>query len=122
MESSHKKLSFCREVAARTRLEHVSFAGERAESAGRKENYRNCFDWVVTRALTDSAETLRLSLSFLSPRGSLLLYKGSPGEEEMRALEREASLHRRTIRSLPVAVPFLEATRMLMVVSPPKRG
>lgn len=49
---------------------------ERAEYAGRKENYREGFDWVVTRAFSDWSLLLESALPFLRLGGTLVAYKG----------------------------------------------
>lgn len=118
LESSHKKISFCREVAARAGLGDIAFVAERAEAAGRDKRYRGSCDWVVTRAFRNAAEALRLALPLLKESGSLLLYKGSPGGEEAGDLEAEAERQVRAVRSLAVRVPFLDAARTFLVVSP----
>lgn len=118
VESSHKKISFCREVAARAGLGDITFVAERAEQAGRDERCRGACDWVVTRAFRDAAETLGLAAPFLKSDGSLLLYKGAPGRKEIDGLEAEAARQGRSVRTLAARVPFLEAARTFLIVSP----
>jgi len=122
LESSHKKISFCREVVRKTGMEDVSFIEERAEEAARAGRYLQAFDWIVTRAFRAGAEALRLVHPFLAPGGSCALYKGEPGEQEMVALEKEVSRHRLALQDRPVQVPFLDASRRLLVIGPPPTG
>lgn len=118
MESSHKKVSFCREVVRTLGLEGVTFLEERAEEAVRAGRYLQSFDWIVTRAFRAGAETLRLVHPFLAPKGSCCLYKGDPGREEMEALVEEAARLDLHLQDHPVRIPFLEASRRLLVIGP----
>jgi 16S rRNA (guanine527-N7)-methyltransferase len=119
MESSHKKISFCREVVRSTGMEDVAFIEERAEEALRARRYLQSFDWIVTRAFRAGAETLRLVHPFLAPGGSCALYKGDPEEQEIQALEKEAARNSLVLQNRPVPIPFLAASRRLLVVGPP---
>jgi 16S rRNA (guanine527-N7)-methyltransferase len=115
VESSHKKTSFCREVARRTGLDDVAFFQGRAEHLSMKENGPRGFDWVVTRAFRSAADTLKLASPLLSPEGSLLLYKGYPGRSEVRSLKEAAAGIGLAVTVHSITVPYLEATRTILL-------
>lgn len=57
-------------------LNNVRSIWERAEQTARRENYREGFDWVVTRAFADWSLLLESALPFLRLGGTLAAYKG----------------------------------------------
>jgi 16S rRNA G527 N7-methylase RsmG len=71
----------------------------------------------VSRALGQSADVVRLSLPFLEPGGKVLLYKGDPGDEELRGLDAICSRIGATWESRPIAVPYLEEARTLLIIT-----
>ena len=56
---------------------------ERAETAAENKEYRNRFDRVVCRAVTDLSALYRLSRSFLKSGGKLVAVKGSRMNDEL---------------------------------------
>ena len=114
VESSHKKASFCREVARRLGLRNVEVIEGRAEQLGTSPPLGGAFDWAVARALGPTAPSVSLCLPFLRPRGILVLFKGPLGGAERRDLENLANRHGAALRIETVAVPYLKAGRSLV--------
>ncbi len=117
VESSGKKVAFCREIARSLGLSGVEVRQERAESLSLQEGYRGRFDWAVSRAVGASADMVSLSLPFLRPGGRAILYKGVLEGDELRGLEAAVARTGSSLDLLPVTVPFLEAARTLAIVT-----
>ncbi len=116
VESAHKKVSFCREVIRRLDLADAAVVEGRGEAVAMEEDLAGAFDWAVIRAVGEAAKMVRLSFPFLRPGGTLILYKGDPGKEELRALEKETARLGADFTLQPVRVPYLDAHRTLVLV------
>jgi 16S rRNA (guanine527-N7)-methyltransferase len=116
VESAHKKVSFCREVIRRLDLADTTVVEGRGESVAGREDLAGAFDWAVVRAVGEAAKMARLSFPFLRPGGTLILYKGTPGEMELRSLEKESARLGAAFTLQPVQVPFLNARRTLVLL------
>jgi 16S rRNA (guanine527-N7)-methyltransferase len=116
VEGAHKKVSFCREVIRRLDLAGATVVEGRGEDVAGREDLGGAFDWAVVRAVGEAAKMTRLSFPFLRPGGTLILYKGTPGEEELRALEKESARLGADFTLRPVRVPYLDARRTLILV------
>jgi 16S rRNA (guanine527-N7)-methyltransferase len=116
VESTHKKASFCREVIRRLDLDDTAVVEGRGENVAGRADLAGVFDWGVVRAVGKAAKMVRLSFPFLRPGGTLILYKGSLGGEELRSLEKEAAHQSATFTLQSVRVPYLDARRTLVLV------
>lgn len=108
IETSHKKASFLQQVKIELRLENVSVHCARVEDMARTE----LFEVVISRAFSSLAEFVRLCAHLLAPGGRLLAMKGALPQEEIAQLPAGW----RVARSIPLAVPGLEAERHLIVI------
>ena len=82
LESNHKKAAFLRQAAIELRLDNVTVVGERAEAWQTAQR----FDLVVSRALADLAEFIRLAGRFVAPGGALAAMKGVYPYDELAQL------------------------------------
>jgi 16S rRNA (guanine527-N7)-methyltransferase len=116
IESVRKKVAFCAQVIRETHLAGITAARGRAEELGNRPEHHGAYDWVLSRALGDSAQVVELGLPFLSPGGQLLLYKGVPSESELRRLGELCFSIGATWKLKSISVPHLEENRSLIVV------
>jgi 16S rRNA (guanine527-N7)-methyltransferase len=86
LDSLAKRLKFleavCGELGVKAQLVHA-----RAEEGGRKEDLREQFDLVVSRAVAPAAVLLELTVPFLKKGGCALSYKGPAAREEFAAVQ-----------------------------------
>ena len=87
-DSLQKRLKFLDEVIEELDLKGIRTLHGRAEEFGRKEEYREKFDLVVSRAVADLTPLCELSLPFAKFKGSFIAYKGSKGEQELLSAEK----------------------------------
>lgn len=90
LDARRRKIDYLRRVAAELKLQDVYFMPGRAEEWGRDPLCRERFDCVVSRAVARAAVLAELALPLVRVGGSLLLYKGRQGADEME--EAEASI------------------------------
>jgi 16S rRNA (guanine527-N7)-methyltransferase len=116
VESVRKKVSFCREVIRATGSEGITAICGRSEDIARQEAHRGGYTWAVSRALASSAEVLKFAHPFLAPGGSVLIYKGAPGRDELDDLDRSCAKIGAAWQLQEVEVPLIDARRSLVVV------
>ena len=116
VESVRKKVAFCDQVIRETGLTGITAIWGRAEELGNLPEHHGAYDWVISRALGDSADVVALGLPFLSPGGKILLYKGAPSESELQKLGEFCSDIGASWQLYPKRVPHLEESRSLIVV------
>jgi len=85
IEANGKKATFIREAAEALGLENLQVLSERAETLGRDPGYRDGFDLVVARAVSELRVLVELALPLVRPGGLFIAYKGPKADEEVAA-------------------------------------
>jgi 16S rRNA (guanine527-N7)-methyltransferase len=80
LEASRKKVSFLKELVRKLGMTNVTIIHERVEQVLKKKQFRESFDFVISRAAFKIPELLAMALYFLPTGGQLLALRG-PGEE-----------------------------------------
>lgn len=84
MDSLKKRINFLQEVTQELGLTNVQLIHSRAEDGARRKEYREGFDFVVTRALASLPVLLEYTIPYLKPQGYLYAYKGIKLDEEIK--------------------------------------
>ncbi|NMC64444.1 MAG: 16S rRNA (guanine(527)-N(7))-methyltransferase RsmG, partial [SAR324 cluster bacterium] len=85
MDSVKKKLSFLEDVVKYLGLRDVELLHGRAEDLGRDLKYREKFDLVTARAVSELKILLELTFPFVRVQGRVFLWKGVDVENEIEA-------------------------------------
>ena len=110
LDSSQKKTAFLKQAAIELHLDNVAVVCERVE----KWETAQRFDLVLSRALTDLPEFVRLAGRLVAPGGSLAAMKGVYPHEELAALPTGWRLK----EAAALKVPGLRAERHWVRVEP----
>ncbi len=89
LDSKRWKGLFLRDLIEALELQNTEVLCERAEAAAKNKEYRNRFDRVVCRAVTDLNALYRLSRPFLKSGGNLVALKGSRLNNELNRFKAE---------------------------------
>ena len=89
LDSKRWKGLFLKHLIEVLELQNTEVLCERAEAAAENEEYRNRFDRVVCRAVTDLSALYRLSRPFLKSGGKLVALKGSRLNNELNRFKAE---------------------------------
>jgi 16S rRNA (guanine527-N7)-methyltransferase len=116
IESVRKKVAFCDQVIRETHITGTTAIWGRGEELRHRPEHHGTYDWVISRALGDSADIVALGLPFLSPQGKMLLYKGAPSDSELLKLKELCSDVGATWHLHSIRVPHLQESRSLIVV------
>lgn len=86
-DSLQKRISFLDEVITELNLDNIVTVHGRAEEFGRKEDFREKYDLVVSRAVAELTSLCEISIPFCKVGGSFISYKGSKGIDELKQAE-----------------------------------
>jgi 16S rRNA (guanine527-N7)-methyltransferase len=76
LDSLARRVSFLEKVIERLSLSGIKAIHGRAEDLGQDLNYRDRFDWVVSRAVSPLNTLSEFTLPFAKKGGHIILYKG----------------------------------------------
>lgn len=83
LDSVNKKITFLQEVIKNLKLSNVVALHTRAEDLAQKKEYRENFDYVVSRAVSKLNTLCEYTLPFLKQNGKLVAYKSVDSELEI---------------------------------------
>lgn len=83
VDSLQKRIDFLTIVIKKLELENVILFHGRAEDYGQKENFRNQFDFVVSRAVAELPLLLEYCIPFVKVDGYFISYKGKKYKDEI---------------------------------------
>lgn len=84
IDSVSKKINFVIQAIKKLELENIKALSARAEDLGHEQNYREAFDFAVSRAVAELRILLELVSAFIKPGGKFIAYKKMNNEEEIR--------------------------------------
>lgn len=84
VDSLNKRINFLNEVIEKLGLEHIHAVHGRAEELGRKEEYRETFDFCVSRAVARLVSLAEYCMPFVKKGGYFIPYKSGKTPEELQ--------------------------------------
>ncbi len=92
MDSLNKRLKFLDEVILDLGLKQISTLHGRAEDLGQKKEYREQFDFCVSRAVANLTTLFEVCLQFVKVGGEFISYKSGDVQEEIRESSRAVTI------------------------------
>ena len=115
IESVNRKADFLHSTVAELGLSDVEVVAERAETAARKAEHRDAYDWATARALGPLPVVVELSAPFLAPGGILVSQRsGDLDAELVHAAPAFKALHVWTRTPIYLDVPGLEGHGLIV--------
>ncbi|MBU1261939.1 16S rRNA (guanine(527)-N(7))-methyltransferase RsmG [bacterium] len=112
LEARAKKVAFLEKVREKLFLSNISILMGRAEDYGRKEGFRESFDYGVVRALGSLSLSFELGLSFIKIGGELIVMKG----REIEKVGALSILGGKIAEIKEISLPFISGDRRHLVV------
>ncbi len=84
LDSLNKRINFLEEVIEQLGLENITAIHGRAEDFAKKEEYREQFDFCVSRAVANLSTLSEYCLPFIKVGGSFVSYKSGEVENEIK--------------------------------------
>jgi len=117
IEAIRKKTAFLQHVRGKLKLKNIEVVCERVEDAAVQQPAQ--FDAVISRAFTNLARFLDLSLPFLKPDGLVFAMKAKRADDEMKDVCMDDW---RLIADELLHIPNLAVERRLLVLSPVRKS
>ena len=117
IEAIRKKTAFLQHVRGKLKLKNIEVLCERVEDAAVQQPAQ--FDAVISRAFTNLARFLELSLPFLKPDGLVFAMKAKRADDEMKDVSMEEW---RLVADEPLHIPNLAVERRLLVLAPVRKS
>jgi len=116
IEAIRKKTAFLQHVRGKLGLKNIQVLSERVEAVAK--NQPGQFDAVISRAFTNLAHFLELSLPLLKPEGLVFAMKAKRADEELQEVCMDDW---RLVADEPLKIPNLAVERRLLVLSPVRK-
>lgn len=84
IDALEKRITFLKDVIEKLELKNVKLIHARAEELARKEEYRECFDASVSRAVAQLPVLLEYTSPFVKVNGKCIVMKGDNVEDEVK--------------------------------------
>lgn len=117
IEAIRKKTAFLQHVRGKLGLKNIQVMTERAEVVAQSQP--GYFDAVISRAFTNLARFLELSLPLLKPDGLVFAMKAKRADEELQDVCMDDW---RLVADEPLQIPNLAVERRLLVLSPVRKS
>ncbi|MDD7390360.1 MAG: 16S rRNA (guanine(527)-N(7))-methyltransferase RsmG [Lachnospiraceae bacterium] len=92
LDSLNKRIRFLQDVINELALDQVEAVHGRAEEVARKADYREQFDYCVSRAVANLNSLSEICLPFVKIGGSFISYKSMKGMEELEQAKKAICL------------------------------
>lgn len=117
IEAIRKKTAFLQHVRGKLKLKNIEVLSERVENVALQQQGQ--FDAVISRAFTNLARFLELSLPLLKPDGLVFAMKAKRADEEMAEVCKDDW---RLLADEALFIPNLSVERRLLVLSPMRKS
>lgn len=117
IEAIRKKTAFLQHVRGKLKLSNIEVLSERVENVAMQQPGQ--FDAVISRAFTNLARYLELSLPLLKPDGLVFAMKAKRADEEMADVCKEDW---RLLADETLSIPNLSVERRLLVLTPMRKS
>lgn len=92
LDSLNKRINYLSEVISVLGLSNTTCFHGRAEEFAFKKEYREQFDFVVSRAVANLSTLSEYCLPFVNTEGSFISFKSEQSDEEIKSAERAISI------------------------------
>ena len=117
IEANRKKTAFLQHVRGKLKLNNIEILSQRVEDVALQQQGQ--YDAVISRAFTNLARFLDLSLPLLKPNGLVFAMKAKRADEEMQEVRKEDW---RLVADEPLHIPNLAVERRLLVLTPMRKS
>jgi 16S rRNA (guanine527-N7)-methyltransferase len=117
IEVIRKKTAFLQHVRGKLKLNNIEILSQRVEDVALQQQGQ--YDAVISRAFTNLARFLDLSMPFLKPNGLVFAMKSKRADEEMQDVCKKDW---RLVADEPIHIPNLAVERRLLVLTPMRKS
>lgn len=92
VDSLNKRVNFLNEVIEKLNLKNIQAIHGRAEDIGKNKNYRECYDYAVSRAVANTATLSEYTIPLVKENGKCIFMKGANIDEELKNAQNAINL------------------------------
>lgn len=117
LDSLNKRIKFLNTVIEELGLEKIEAIHARAEEAARKPEYREQFDYCVSRAVANLSTLSEYCIPFVKKGGSFIPYKSGKVEEELQSAKFAINLlGAKMVNVTEFSIPGTDMERSLITI------
>ena len=117
LDAQQKRVGFLEELCNTLGLGDVRCVHARAEEASRTPEYRDCFDFSISRAVARLNVLSELCLPFVRPGGAFIAMKGTDSDEEIQeATHAFSELGASLERTADYKIPGTDVTHRAVII------
>lgn len=121
LDSLHKRVNFLNTVIEKLKLQNIETIHGRAEDFARKKEYREQYDFCVSRAVANLSTLAELCVPFVKRGGYFISYKSERVREELAAGEKAMEMLGAKMEShLEYRLPASDIARSLLLIKKEK--
>lgn len=117
IDSVNKKLNVIREVSNSIKLDKLEIIHSRAEDLANNSKYREQYDYVTTRAVSNLSTIAEYMIPFLKIGGKAICMKGPNYEDELKDAEKAISILGGKIEKVENLLISNEIERNIIIIS-----
>lgn len=122
MDSLNKRIGFLNRVIEKLELKKITAVHARAEEAGRKAEYREQFDYCVSRAVARLSSLSEFCIPFVKPGGMFISYKAGDCKEECKEAGNAIKvLGGKLIKAEETVLPDTDIARTFVLIQKEKK-
>lgn len=122
LDSLNKRVKFLQEVSESLELGSIKAFHGRAEDFGQNADYREKFDYCVSRAVANLSTLSEYCMPFVKVGGNFISYKSGDVEEEVKTAERAIGVLGGKIKTVyPFSLPGTDMKRSFVVIQKEKK-
>lgn len=117
LDSLQKRLIFLQEVIQQLALSGVSCIHSRAEDSGKQKEYRENYDYCVSRAVANLTVLCEYCLPFVKLGGMLIAFKGPEAEQEVQQSQKAIKVLGGEVTEIKqVVIPNIELQHKIILI------
>lgn len=116
IDSVNKKLNVIRNISEEINLQNLEIIHTRAEDLANKEEYREKFDVVTTRAVSNFSTIVEYMLPFIKVGGKAICMKGPNFKEELEASKKAIDVLGGEIGSIRTEIISEDFERNIIII------
>ena len=121
LDSLNKRIKFLNEVIEALGLEKITAIHGRAEDFAKQKEYREQFDYVVSRAVANLTVLSEYCLPYVKTGGTFISYKSGTVQEEAEAAEKAINILGGQVKDITYfKLPDSEIDRSLVIINKKK--
>lgn len=121
LDSLNKRINFLNTVIDKLKLQNIETIHGRAEDFAKQKDYRENYDFVVSRAVANLSTLSELCIPFIKEGGIFLSYKSEKAEEELDKAKNAIKILGGSVKNqISYVLPDSDMNRTLIVVEKEK--